>query len=246
MTDFAIELVNVNKWYDTFHVLKDINLQVATGEKVVICGPSGSGKSTVVRSINKLEPHQTGQIRVFGREMTNDPQSYSAVQGDVGMVFQQFNLFPHLSVLDNLTLGPIKARGLSRTEAEEKARNYLERVRIPDQADKRPGQLSGGQQQRVAIARSLCMEPQVLLFDEPTSALDPEMISEVLDVMVELAQEGMTMVVVTHEMGFARKVADQMVFMDGGEIVETGPPEHFFGNPQSARCRTFLSQILQH
>lgn len=246
MTDFAIELNSVNKWYDTFHVLKDINLQVATGDKVVICGPSGSGKSTVVRCINKLEPHQQGSIRVFGQEMTNDPASYAGVQGDVGMVFQQFNLFPHLSVLDNLTLGPIKARGLSRSEAEAKARHYLERVRIPDQADKRPGQLSGGQQQRVAIARSLCMEPKVLLFDEPTSALDPEMISEVLDVMVELANDGMTMIVVTHEMGFARKVADKMVFMDGGEIVEEGPPEHFFTNPQSERCRTFLSQILQH
>ncbi len=246
MPDAAIELVNVNKWFDTFHVLKDINLTVGSGEKVVICGPSGSGKSTVVRCINQLEKHQKGTIRVDGVELTNDPKSVAAISSEVGMVFQQFNLFPHLSVLENLTLGPIKARGLSRKEAEEKARHYLERVHIPDQADKRPIQLSGGQQQRVAIARSLCMEPRVLLFDEPTSALDPEMISEVLDVMVELAQEGMTMVVVTHEMGFARKVADKMIFMDAGEIVEEGHPEHFFTNPQSERCRKFLSQILQH
>jgi general L-amino acid transport system ATP-binding protein len=246
MSDTAIELVSVNKWYDKFHVLKDINLTVKSGEKVVICGPSGSGKSTVVRCINKLEPHQQGVIRVNGIELGNDPKPVAEIQGDVGMVFQQFNLFPHLSVLDNLTLGPMKARGLSKAQAEEKARHYLERVRIPDQADKRPGQLSGGQQQRVAIARSLCMEPKILLFDEPTSALDPEMISEVLDVMVSLAEDGMTMVVVTHEMGFARKVADNMVFMDAGEIVETGTPEHFFTNPQSERCKTFLSQILQH
>ncbi|MFY0622045.1 MAG: amino acid ABC transporter ATP-binding protein [Pelagimonas sp.] len=246
MSDTAIELINVNKWYDTFHVLKDINLTVKSGEKVVICGPSGSGKSTVVRCINKLEPHQQGVIRVNGIELGNDPKPVAEIQGDVGMVFQQFNLFPHLSVLDNLTLGPMKARGLSEAQAEEKARHYLDRVRIPDQADKRPGQLSGGQQQRVAIARSLCMEPKILLFDEPTSALDPEMISEVLDVMVNLADDGMTMVVVTHEMGFARKVADHMVFMDAGEIVETGTPEHFFTNPQSERCKTFLSQILQH
>lgn len=246
MSDTAIELINVNKWYDTFHVLKDINLTVKSGEKVVICGPSGSGKSTVVRCINKLEPHQQGVIRVNGIELGNDPKPVAEIQGDVGMVFQQFNLFPHLSVLDNLTLGPMKARGLSKVQAEEKARHYLDRVRIPDQADKRPGQLSGGQQQRVAIARSLCMEPKILLFDEPTSALDPEMISEVLDVMVNLADDGMTMVVVTHEMGFARKVADHMVFMDAGEIVETGTPEHFFTNPQSERCKTFLSQILQH
>jgi general L-amino acid transport system ATP-binding protein len=246
MAASAIELRGVNKWYDTFHVLKDIDLTVASGEKVVICGPSGSGKSTVVRCINKLEPHDTGIIRVFGQEITNDPRSYSAMQGDLGMVFQQFNLFPHLSVLENLTLGPTKALGLNRKEAEERARRYLERVRIPDQAVKRPSQLSGGQQQRVAIARALCMEPKVLLFDEPTSALDPEMIAEVLDVMITLAQDGMTMVVVTHEMGFARKVADKMVFMDGGEIVEQGPPDHFFTNPKSERCKTFLSQILQH
>jgi ABC-type polar amino acid transport system ATPase subunit len=213
---------------------------------VVICGPSGSGKSTVVRSINRLEKHQKGTIRVDGIELTDDAASIAAIRSDVGMVFQQFNLFPHLTVLQNLTLGPIKARGLTRTEAEDRARKYLERVRIPEQADKRPGQLSGGQQQRVAIARSLCMEPKVMLFDEPTSALDPEMISEVLDVMVELAEGGMTMVVVTHEMGFARRVADQMVFMDAGEIVETGPPAQFFEAPKSRRCQTFLSQILQH
>jgi ABC-type polar amino acid transport system ATPase subunit len=246
VSETAIELVDVNKWYGTFHVLKDINLSIKTGEKVVICGPSGSGKSTVVRCINRLEEHQKGTIRVDGIELTNDPRSVAAIRSDVGMVFQQFNLFPHLTVLENLTLGPIKARGMSRSEAEAKAMHYLERVHIPDQAKKRPGQLSGGQQQRVAIARSLCMEPKVLLFDEPTSALDPEMISEVLDVMVELAQEGMTMVVVTHEMGFARKVADNMIFMDAGEIVEQGTPEAFFGSPRSPRCQQFLSQILEH
>ncbi len=246
MPDAAIELVDVNKWYGTFHVLKDINLTIESGEKIVICGPSGSGKSTVVRCINQLERHQKGTIRIDGVELTDDAKSAATIRSEVGMVFQQFNLFPHLTVLENLTLGPIKARGLSRKEAEDKARHYLERVHIPDQAEKRPIQLSGGQQQRVAIARSLCMEPRVLLFDEPTSALDPEMISEVLDVMVELAEEGMTMVVVTHEMGFARKVADNMVFMDAGEIVEQGKPEHFFTNPQSERCQKFLSQILQH
>ena len=246
MSQAAIELEAVNKWFGDFHVLKNISLTIHPGEKVVICGPSGSGKSTVVRCINRLEEHQEGTIRVDGTELTNDPQSVAAIRSEVGMVFQQFNLFPHLTVLENLTLGPIKARGLSRADAEARAMHYLERVHIPEQADKRPGQLSGGQQQRVAIARSLCMEPKVLLFDEPTSALDPEMISEVLDVMVELAQEGMTMVVVTHEMGFARKVADQMVFMDAGEIVEQGPPEDFFGAPRSVRCRKFLSQILQH
>jgi len=246
MAETAIELVGVNKWYGTFHVLKDINLSIRTGEKVVICGPSGSGKSTVVRCINRLEEHQKGTIRVDGTELTNDPQSVAAIRSEVGMVFQQFNLFPHLTVLENLMLGPVKARGMSRADAEAKAMHYLERVHIPDQAGKRPGQLSGGQQQRVAIARSLCMEPRVLLFDEPTSALDPEMISEVLDVMIELADEGMTMVVVTHEMGFARKVADNMVFMDAGEIVEQGPPGEFFGSPRSPRCQKFLSQILQH
>lgn len=246
MPETAIELIGVNKWYGTFHVLRNIDLSVKAGHKVVICGPSGSGKSTVVRCINRLEEHQKGTIRVDGIELTNDPKSVAAIRSEVGMVFQQFNLFPHLTVLENLTLGPIKARGLSRKEAEERARHYLERVHIPDQALKKPNQLSGGQQQRVAIARSLCMGPKVLLFDEPTSALDPEMISEVLDVMEQLAGEGMTMVVVTHEMGFARRVADNMVFMDAGEIVEQGPPEDFFGNPRSERCQKFLSQILQH
>ena len=246
MSDHAIEMIGVNKWFGDFHVLKDIDLTVGAGERVVICGPSGSGKSTVVRCINRLEMHQNGVIRVQGTELTDDPASVEAIRAEVGMVFQQFNLFPHLTVMQNLTLGPMKARGLSKAEAEKRARKYLERVRIPEQADKRPGQLSGGQQQRVAIARSLCMEPKVLLFDEPTSALDPEMISEVLDVIVELAEEGMTMVVVTHEMGFARKVADQMVFMDEGEIVEHGPPGPFFEAPKSKRCQKFLSQILQH
>ncbi len=246
MDETAIELIDVNKWFGDFHVLKDVNLTVKTGEKVVVCGPSGSGKSTVVRCINRLEHHQSGTVRVNGAELTNDQRSAASIQGDVGMVFQQFNLFPHLTVLENLTLGPMKARGLTRAQAEDRARHYLDRVRIPEQAAKRPKELSGGQQQRVAIARSLCMEPKVLLFDEPTSALDPEMISEVLDVMVELAQEGMTMVVVTHEMGFARKVADLMVFMDHGEIVEKAAPDAFFSNPRTDRCRTFLSQILQH
>ena len=210
---------------------------------MVICGPSGSGKSTVVRCINRLERHQGGSIRIDGTEVTDRPED---LRGEVGMVFQQFNLFPHLTVMDNLILGPMKSRGLTRAEAEDRARHYLERVRIPEQADKRPNRLSGGQQQRVAIARSLCMEPKLMLFDEPTSALDPEMISEVLDVMVELAETGMTMIVVTHEMGFARKVADQMVFMDAGEIVEAGDPAAFFEAPKSQRCRTFLSQILSH
>ncbi len=246
MTNAAIEMIGVNKWFGDFHVLRNIDLKVESGERVVICGPSGSGKSTVVRCINRLEEHQEGTIRVDGIELTNDPNSVAAIRSEVGMVFQQFNLFPHLTVLENLTLGPQKARGLSRSDAEAKAMRYLERVHIPDQAQKRPGQLSGGQQQRVAIARSLCMEPKVLLFDEPTSALDPEMISEVLDVMVELAEEGMTMIVVTHEMGFARKVANNMIFMDAGEIVEQGPPEEFFGSPRSERCKKFLSQILHH
>jgi general L-amino acid transport system ATP-binding protein len=246
MSQTTIEMVGVNKWFGDFHVLKDIDLTVAAGERVVICGPSGSGKSTVVRCINRLERHQSGLIRVDGIELTDDDRTVAAIRSEVGMVFQQFNLFPHLTVLENLVLGPMKARGLSRTDAEARARRYLDRVRIPEQADKRPAQLSGGQQQRVAIARSLCMEPKVMLFDEPTSALDPEMISEVLDVMVGLAEDGMTMIVVTHEMGFARKVADKMVFMDAGEIVETGPPETFFANPGSDRCRAFLGRILQH
>ncbi|MEM7524901.1 MAG: amino acid ABC transporter ATP-binding protein [Pseudomonadota bacterium] len=240
----AIEMAGVDKWFGDFQVLKGIDLTVARGDRVVICGPSGSGKSTVVRCINRLETHEAGRITVDGVELTTD--TASAVRAEIGMVFQQFNLFPHLTVLDNLTLGPMKARGLSRAEAEARAMRYLERVRIPEQAAKRPGQLSGGQQQRVAIARSLCMEPKIMLFDEPTSALDPEMISEVLDVMVELAEDGMTMVVVTHEMGFARKVADRMIFMDAGEIVETGPPADFFSAPKSERCRAFLDRILQH
>jgi general L-amino acid transport system ATP-binding protein len=243
VTQPIIQMSAINKWYGDFQVLKNINLNVGLGERVVICGPSGSGKSTVVRCISQLEPWQQGTIHVGGEELST---KVAVTNPEVGMVFQQFNLFPHLSVLENLTLGPIKARGMSRADAEERAMEYLTRVRIPEQANKRPGQLSGGQQQRVAIARSLSMEPKVLLFDEPTSALDPEMIAEVLDVMVELAEEGMTMIVVTHEMGFARKVADNMVFMDAGEIVETGPPETFFENPKSARCRQFLAQILQH
>ena len=242
----AIEMIGVNKWFGDFHVLKNVDLSVSPGERVVICGPSGSGKSTVVRCVCRLEKHQEGVIRVDGTELTDDPGSVAAIRSEVGMVFQQFNLFPHLTVLQNLTLGPTRARGLSRREAEERARMYLERVKIPEQAEKRPAQLSGGQQQRVAIARSLCMEPKVMLFDEPTSALDPEMIAEVLDAMVELAEEGMTMVVVTHEMGFAREVADQIAFMDAGEIVETGAPAEFFEAPKSRRCQKFLNQILRH
>ena len=243
---YAIEMISVDKWFGDFHVLRNINLTVEHGEKVVICGPSGSGKSTVVRCINRLEEHQKGTIKVQGTELTRNRSSIASIRSEVGMVFQQFNLFPHLSVLENLTLGPIKARKMNRSDAEARARMYLERVRIPEQADKRPGQLSGGQQQRVAIARSLCMEPKIMLFDEPTSALDPEMIAEVLEVMLELATDGMTMIVVTHEMGFARKAADKMVFMDEGEIVETGPPELFFDSPKTDRCKQFLNQILQH
>jgi general L-amino acid transport system ATP-binding protein len=251
MTDAAvgapiIELRGVDKWYGDFHVLKNINLDVDRGERVVVCGPSGSGKSTMIRCINRLEEHQRGQIIVAGIELTSDVKNIEAIRREVGMVFQQFNLFPHLTVLENLTLAPIWVRKLPKKEAEETARLYLERVRIPEQADKYPGQLSGGQQQRVAIARSLCMKPEIMLFDEPTSALDPEMIKEVLDVMIELAEEGMTMVCVTHEMGFARTVADTMVFMDRGEIVERGPPQEFFANPKSDRTKLFLSQILTH
>src|SRR5207248_8984632 len=233
----TIELQAVHKWYGEFHVLKDINLVVGRGEKVVVCGPSGSGKSTMIRCINRLEEHQQGRIIVAGIELTSDLKNIEAIRREVGMVFQQFNLFPHLTVLENLTLAPIWVRKLPKKEAEETARYYLERVRIPEQADKYPGQLSGGQQQRVAIARSLCMKPEIMLFDEPTSALDPEMIKEVLDVMIELAQEGMTMVCVTHEMGFARTVGDMMVFMDRGEIVERAPPAEFFANPKSERTR---------
>ncbi|SFR40420.1 amino acid ABC transporter ATP-binding protein [Litoreibacter janthinus] len=246
MTQNAIEMIDVDKWFGDFQVLKGINLNVKPGDRVVICGPSGSGKSTVVRCINRLEAHQKGVIKIGGVVQDGSAAALEAIRSEVGMVFQQFNLFPHLSVMENLVLGPMKARGLSRADAEARAMKYLERVRIPEQAHKRPSQLSGGQQQRVAIARSLCMEPKVMLFDEPTSALDPEMISEVLDVIVELAEEGMTMVVVTHEMGFARKVADQMVFMDQGEIVETGTPEDFFKAPKSKRTQAFLKQILHH
>ena len=242
----AININKLNKWFGEFKVLKDINLTVQEGEKVVICGPSGSGKSTLVRCINRLEMHQSGTINVRGTELTNDPKSIAGIRSDVGMVFQQFNLFPHLSVIQNLTLGPIKALGLSEKEAKERAFLLLERVKIPEQANKRPSQLSGGQQQRVAIARSLCMEPKIMLFDEPTSALDPEMISEVLDVIIDLANDGMTMVVVTHEMGFARKAADRMIFMDEGKIVEIGTPSEFFETPKTDRCRLFLKQILQH
>jgi general L-amino acid transport system ATP-binding protein len=244
--ELIIEMRHVDKWFGDFHVLKDLNLEVKKGERVVVCGPSGSGKSTMIRCINRLEEHQQGQIIVAGIELTADVKNIEAIRREVGMVFQQFNLFPHLTVLQNLTLAPIWVRKLAKKEAEETARLYLERVRIPEQADKYPGQLSGGQQQRVAIARSLCMKPEIMLFDEPTSALDPEMIKEVLDVMVELAREGMTMVCVTHEMGFARTVADTMVFMDRGEIVERGPPREFFANPKSERTKLFLSQILAH
>ncbi len=244
MTDTMIELSNVNKWYGQFHVLKDINLTVTKGEKIVICGPSGSGKSTLIRCINRLEEHQKGQIVVAGNELTDDLKNIELVRKEVGMCFQHFNLFPHLTVLENCTLAPIWVKKMPQKEAEALAMNYLERVKIPDQADKYPGQLSGGQQQRVAIARSLCMNPQIMLFDEPTSALDPEMVREVLDVMVELAHEGMTMICVTHEMGFARQVADRVIFMDRGEIIEENNPHDFFDNPQSDRTQLFLSQIL--
>jgi len=241
-----IELRGVNKWYGEFHVLRDVNLRVGAKERVVVCGPSGSGKSTMIRCINRLEEHQAGQIVVDGVELTNDLKNIEAIRREVGMVFQQFNLFPHLTVLENLTLAPIWVLKQPKKEAEQTAMYFLERVRIPEQARKYPGQLSGGQQQRVAIARSLCMKPKIMLFDEPTSALDPEMIKEVLDVMVELAREGMTMIVVTHEMGFARTVADTVIFMDRGEIVEAAPPKEFFANPRTDRAKLFLSQILGH
>ncbi|HEX6980936.1 MAG TPA: amino acid ABC transporter ATP-binding protein [Alphaproteobacteria bacterium] len=241
-----IEMRHVHKWFGEFHVLRDINLTVNQGQKVVVCGPSGSGKSTMIRCINRLEEHQDGQILVDGIELTNDVKNIEAIRREVGMVFQQFNLFPHLTVLENLTLAPIWVRKVPKKEAEDTAMYFLERVHIPEQANKYPGQLSGGQQQRVAIARSLCMRPKIMLFDEPTSALDPEMIKEVLDVMIELAQEGMTMIVVTHEMGFARTVADSIVFMDRGEIVEAAPPQEFFAHPRTDRARLFLSQILGH
>jgi len=242
----AVELKGVHKWYGEFHVLKDINLQVNEGERIVICGPSGSGKSTMIRCINRLEEHQQGQIIVDGTELTDDLKNIDTIRREVGMVFQHFNLFPHLTVLENCCLAPIWVRKMPRKEAEEVAMKYLERVKIPHQAKKYPGQLSGGQQQRVAIARSLCMSPRIMLFDEPTSALDPEMIKEVLDTMVELANDGMTMLCVTHEMGFAKTVADSVIFMDGGEIIECNKPDEFFDNPQQERTQQFLSQILAH
>jgi len=240
----AVRLEAVNKWYGHFHVLRDIHLAVGKGQKVVVCGPSGSGKSTMIRCINRLEEHQEGRIVVEGTEVCPDVRKIHAVRSKVGMVFQNFNLFPHLSVLDNLTLGPVLAQGMRKAEAEQRAHELLERVRIPEQARKYPGQLSGGQQQRVAIARALMLRPRVMLFDEPTSALDPEMIREVLDVMTELAEAGMTMICVTHEMGFARKVADLVVFMDAGEIIEASPPAEFFSSPRNDRTKLFLSQIL--
>ena len=245
MAESVIDLQSVNKWYGEFHVLRNINLSVRKGERIVICGPSGSGKSTMIRCINRLEEHQKGHIIVDGTELTNDLKNIDAIRREVGMVFQHFNLFPHLTVLENLTLGPIWVLKKPKAEAEETAMKYLKRVRIPEQASKYPGQLSGGQQQRVAIARSLCMNPKIMLFDEPTSALDPEMVKEVLDVMIGLAQEGgMTMLCVTHEMGFARKVADRVIFMDRGEIIEQNTPDEFFSNPQNERTKLFLSQIL--
>ena len=246
MSDGIIQFQAVNKWYGQFHVLKDINLDVAKGERIVICGPSGSGKSTLIRCVNRLEEHQQGRIAVDGIELTNDVKQIEAIRREVGMVFQSFNLFPHLTVMENLTLAPIWVKKMPKAEAEEQAMAYLNRVRIPEQAAKYPGQLSGGQQQRVAIARALCMSPKIMLFDEPTSALDPEMIKEVLDVMVELAQSGMTMLCVTHEMGFARTVANRVIFMDKGEIVEENEPEAFFNAPKSERTKLFLSQILRH
>jgi general L-amino acid transport system ATP-binding protein len=244
--EVMIELRGMHKWYDKFHVLKDINLTVHKGERIVVCGPSGSGKSTMIRCINRLEEHQRGQIIVDGNELTGDLKHVELIRKEVGMVFQHFNLFPHLTVLDNCTLAPIWVRKMPRREAEEVAMNYLEKVKIPEQAKKYPGQLSGGQQQRVAIARSLCMSPKIMLFDEPTSALDPEMIKEVLDTMIELAETGMTMICVTHEMGFAKTVANRVIFMDAGEIVEENEPHEFFNNPQQERTKLFLSQILGH
>ena len=243
-SETMIEMSSVHKWFGELHVLNDINLKVTKGEKIVICGPSGSGKSTLIRCINRLEEHQRGEIVVEGTELTNDNRSVEKIRGEVGMVFQQFNLFPHLSILDNCSLAPIWVRKLPKVEAREKAMEYLKRVQIDDQAHKYPAQLSGGQQQRAAIARALCMEPRIMLFDEPTSALDPEMIKEVLDVMVGLAEGGMTMLVVTHEMGFAKEVADQMIFMDEGMIVEKATTKDFFANPKSDRTKLFLSQIL--
>ncbi|MCY4035459.1 MAG: amino acid ABC transporter ATP-binding protein, partial [Hyphomicrobiales bacterium] len=241
---YAIEITNMNKWFGSFHVLRDINLQVRQGERIVICGPSGSGKSTLIRCINRLEEHQEGSIVVDGIELSNDLKKIDEIRREVGMCFQHFNLFPHLTILENCTLAPIWVRRMSKSEATDIAMSYLKRVKIPDQALKYPGQLSGGQQQRVAIARALCMNPAVMLFDEPTSALDPEMIKEVLDVMVDLAEGGMTMICVTHEMGFARRVANRVIFMDEGQIVEQNEPEAFFTSPRNDRTKLFLSQIL--
>ena len=244
--ELAVQITGMNKWYGTFHVLRDINLTVMKGERIVICGPSGSGKSTLIRCINRLEEHQQGRIIVDGTELTSDLKNIDKVRSEVGMVFQHFNLFPHLTILENLTLAPIWVRKTPKKEAEEVAMHFLGKVKIPEQAHKYPGQLSGGQQQRVAIARSLCMKPRIMLFDEPTSALDPEMIKEVLDTMIELAEEGMTMLCVTHEMGFAQAVANRVIFMDQGQIVEQNEPKEFFSNPKSDRTKLFLSQILGH
>ena len=244
--EIAIQIQNMNKWFGSFHVLRDIDLTVNRGERIVVCGPSGSGKSTLIRCINALEEHQKGQIIVDGIELTSDLKNIDKIRSEVGMCFQHFNLFPHLSILENCTLAPIWVRNTPKKEAEEVAMHFLEKVKIPEQADKYPGQLSGGQQQRVAIARSLCMKPRIMLFDEPTSALDPEMIKEVLDTMIELAEEGMTMICVTHEMGFARQVANRVIFMDQGQIVEQNAPEPFFNDPQNPRTQVFLSQILGH
>jgi general L-amino acid transport system ATP-binding protein len=240
----AIEIINMNKWYGQFHVLRDINLSVAKGERIVICGPSGSGKSTLIRCINRLEEHQKGEIFVDGIPLTNNLKNIDDIRREVGMVFQHFNLFPHLTVMENCTLAPIWVRKMPKKQAEEVAMTFLTRVKIPEQAMKYPGQLSGGQQQRVAIARSLCMNPKIMLFDEPTSALDPEMIKEVLEVMIDLAEDGMTMLCVTHEMGFARQVADRVIFMDQGQIIEANEPKEFFSNPRSERTKLFLKQIL--
>jgi general L-amino acid transport system ATP-binding protein len=244
--EVAIQITAMNKWYGTFHVLRDINMTVQTGERIVICGPSGSGKSTLIRCVNRLEEHQQGQIIVDGTELTNDIKNIDKVRSEVGMVFQHFNLFPHLTIMENLTLAPIWVRKIPKAEADETAMYFLNKVKIPEQAHKYPGQLSGGQQQRVAIARSLCMKPRIMLFDEPTSALDPEMIKEVLDTMIALAQDGMTMICVTHEMGFAQAVANRVIFMDQGQIVEQNEPREFFNNPKSDRTKLFLSQILGH
>jgi general L-amino acid transport system ATP-binding protein len=243
-TDMAVDLIGVNKWYGDFHVLRDIDLKVKGGERIVICGPSGSGKSTMIRCVNRLEEHQQGKIIVDGVELTSDLKKVDEVRREVGMVFQHFNLFPHLTVLENCTLAPLWVRKIPKRQAEEIAMHYLTRVKIPNQALKYPGQLSGGQQQRVAIARALCMSPKIMLFDEPTSALDPEMVKEVLDTMVGLAEDGMTMLCVTHEMGFARQVADRVIFMDAGQIIESNVPEEFFNHPQHERTKLFLSQIL--